>query len=196
MSTLNFIEIGIQLFTFVMVVGLSLFVMGRVSSQLTLRRRLTEQVAGQGPSLQSRSGLVRSQGVTNPFLLWVLAMASFVPPVANDYNLFFLPLAALAVWDRRDPVYVHVMMAFLLLWWQPLALPIDGRMILVFKLAGLLAVALCLSGRAGEVATERFTAENAEDAERKTEKYNPKSFLIFFLRFSLFSSLRALRPLR
>lgn len=85
-----------------------------------------------------------------PYLLWILAVATFVPPLANDYNLFFLPMAALAVWDRRDPVYVHVLMAFLLLWWQPLALPIDGRVLMAFKLSGLLAVGLCLCGRAGE----------------------------------------------
>jgi hypothetical protein len=83
-----------------------------------------------------------------PYLLWVLALATFVPPVANDYNLFFLPMAALAVWDRRDPVYVHMMMAPLLLWWQPLALPIDGRVLLAFKLTGLAAVGLSLAGRA------------------------------------------------
>jgi hypothetical protein len=83
-----------------------------------------------------------------PYLMWVLALATFVPPIANDYNLFFLPLAALAVWDRRDSACVHAMMAPMLLWWQPLALPIDGRVLLVFKLTGLVAVAFSLAGRA------------------------------------------------
>ncbi len=86
-----------------------------------------------------------------PYLLWVLALATFVPPVANDYNLFFLPMAAVAVWDRRDPLLVHLAMALLLLWWQPLLLPIGGRILLPIKLCGLAAVAVSLSERACEL---------------------------------------------
>lgn len=88
--------------------------------------------------------------IAYPYLLWVLALATFIPSVAVDYNLFFLPMAALAVWDRRDPVIVHVLMGLLLLWWQPLALPIDGRTMLVFKLLGLFAVGISLAGRIRE----------------------------------------------
>jgi hypothetical protein len=87
-----------------------------------------------------------------PYLVWLAAVATFVPPIANDYNLIFLPLAALAVWDRRDPVLVHGLMAFLLLWWQPLLLGIGPRMLFTFKLAGLAAMAVCLAGRARELA--------------------------------------------
>src|SRR5262249_39267841 len=50
-----------------------------------------------------------------PYLAWLTAAATFLPPVSNDYNLVFLPLAALALWDRRDPALVHVLMGFLLL---------------------------------------------------------------------------------
>jgi len=71
MSTLNLIEIVIQLFVFLVVVGGSLFALGRVTSQLTMRRRLSEQVAGQTQASASRAGIMRSTGVTNPFLLWV-----------------------------------------------------------------------------------------------------------------------------
>jgi hypothetical protein len=88
-----------------------------------------------------------------PFLLWLAAAATFVPAIANDYNLVFLPLAALAVWDKRDPVWVHVLMGLLLLWWQPLLLPIDARFLFVCKLLGLAAVGVSLTRRALELRT-------------------------------------------
>ena len=69
---------------------------------------------------------------------------------ANDYSLVFLPLAALAVWDRRDPLMVHVALGLLLLWWQPLALPIDARLLFVIKFLGLGAVGACLVRRASQ----------------------------------------------
>lgn len=76
-----------------------------------------------------------------PLCLWLMSLATFIPPVSNDYNLAGLPLAALAVWDRRDPVWIHILMAFALLWWQPVALPIGPGLLLFFKLAGLAGVA-------------------------------------------------------
>ena len=85
-----------------------------------------------------------------PYLLWVLALASFVPPIANDYSLVFLPLAAMAVWDRRDPLMVHVALGLLLLWWQPLAVPIDARLLFLIKFLGLGAVGACLVRRASQ----------------------------------------------
>ena len=67
---------------------------------------------------------------------------------------FGLPAAGgeLAVWDRRDPVYVHLLMALLLLWWQPLLLGIDGKLLLGFKYLGLAAVGMSLVNRAHEMA--------------------------------------------
>jgi hypothetical protein len=85
-----------------------------------------------------------------PYLLWLAALATFLPPISNDYNLFFLPLAAVAVWDRRDPVVVHLLMALLLLWWQPLLLPIGPNLLFAFKLLGFLGVTLSLLKRIGE----------------------------------------------
>ena len=79
-----------------------------------------------------------------PYLLWVVALATFVPPIANDYTLMFLPLAAVALWDRRAPVLVHVSMLCLALWWQPLGLPINGRLLILFKLGGLVSVGIML----------------------------------------------------
>ncbi len=87
-----------------------------------------------------------------PYLVWLAAAATFLPQVSYDYNLVFLPLAALAVWDRRDPVWVHVLFAFCLLWWQPLALPIGPRLLLIFKYLGLVAAAASLARRAVELA--------------------------------------------
>ncbi len=88
--------------------------------------------------------------VIYPLFLWLVAAGTFVPPISNDYNLIFLPMAALAVWDRRDPVAVHMLMALLVLWWQPLWLPIDGNLLLAFKLGGLLAVGMSIATRAAE----------------------------------------------
>jgi hypothetical protein len=85
-----------------------------------------------------------------PYLMWLTAAATFAAPVSNDYNLFFLPLAALAVWDRRDPMIVHLMMAPLLFWWQPIQLPIGADLLFVCKLIALYSVGISLTIRAGE----------------------------------------------
>lgn len=85
-----------------------------------------------------------------PYLLWLTALATFAMPYAIDYNLVPLPLAALCVWDRRDPVLVHIMMGLLLLWWQPIALDVSGNVLLVIKLGAIYAVGYCLVRRAME----------------------------------------------
>ena len=38
----------------------------------------------------------RRRQLTYPLLLWVVALGSFVPGIANDYSLVFLPLAIVA----------------------------------------------------------------------------------------------------
>jgi hypothetical protein len=83
-----------------------------------------------------------------PYLTWLVAAATYLPVVSHDYNLIFLPVAALALWDRRDPVWVHFLMALLLLWWQPFHLPVSGKLLFLFKMGGLLAVAVSLVRRA------------------------------------------------
>jgi Glycosyltransferase family 87 len=85
-----------------------------------------------------------------PYLLWVTAVATFLPSVSNDYNLVFLPLAGLTVWDRRDPVLAHVLLALMVVWWQPFLLPVGPRLLFVCKLAGVYGVAVCLVGRLTE----------------------------------------------
>ena len=98
-----------------------------------------------------------------PYFFWVVALASFVPPVANDYNLTPLPLAVLAIWNREDRWFVHVALAALLLWWQPFHFPLPatgtsplggGRIILFIKIAGLIAVAIAIVGRASKASRE------------------------------------------
>jgi hypothetical protein len=91
-----------------------------------------------------------SRRVLYPYLLWLAALATFVPRISNDYNFYYLPLVALAVWDRRDPLAVHLGMALLLLWWQPFALPIGNREFFVLKVLGFLAVTRSLVGRIRE----------------------------------------------
>jgi hypothetical protein len=103
-------------------------------------------------------------GLLFPYLVWLAAAATFLPKVSNDYNLVFLPLAVLAVWDRRDPVWVHLLMAFCLLWWQPLALPVGPKLVLAFKYFGLLAAGVSLANRAAEQASA-VAGGAADDAE-------------------------------
>ena len=91
-----------------------------------------------------------------PFLLWLTAAATFAMPYSVDYNLVVLPLAALAVWDRRDPIPVQVAMALLLVWWQPFQVPVRGELLFYIKLGGLYAVGASLAARAGESVAATF----------------------------------------
>jgi len=92
----------------------------------------------------------RREALTYPYLLWIVALATFYPPVSNDYNLCFLPLAILAAWDRRDPLLVQVSLGLFMLYWQPVFISIPGIMLLTFKFFALCAVAVLLVERAGE----------------------------------------------
>ncbi len=85
-----------------------------------------------------------------PYFLWLTALASFFPPVANDYSLVFLPLAVLASWDRRDPVWVHMALALLLLSWQPWQIDVGARVLIFGKVAAIWAVGISIVGRARE----------------------------------------------
>jgi len=91
------------------------------------------------------------QVLTYPYFTWILSLATFVPAVSNDYNLFFIPLTALAVWDRRDPIVVHIGLLLSLLWWQPLYLPIDGRIMMFIKIFAVIALAFSLSKRSRDL---------------------------------------------
>jgi hypothetical protein len=98
-----------------------------------------------------RMSQVREPGaLVFPYFLWLAAAATYGMPQSLDYNLVPLPLAALAVWDRRDGIGVHICLALLLIWWQPFALPVAAEILLVVKLVGLYAVGGSLAFRAGE----------------------------------------------
>ncbi|HLJ95848.1 MAG TPA: glycosyltransferase family 87 protein [Gemmataceae bacterium] len=103
-----------------------------------------------------------------PYLLWLAAAATFLPPISIDYNLVFLPLACIAVWDRRDPVAVHLCMAFTLLWAQPIGVPIGPVLLLGFKYLTLAAVAVSLANRAQEQA-----ALGSKDGARAVDADEP-----------------------
>jgi hypothetical protein len=95
----------------------------------------------------------RGERARLPFLLFLLAAATFVLPVAYDYSLIFLPPAALAVWDRRDPLALQLLFGALLLWWQPFALPaVSPLALFAAKLAGLAATGWALVRRVGKEA--------------------------------------------
>jgi hypothetical protein len=87
-----------------------------------------------------------------PYFLWLAGAGTFFSPQAFDYNLLFLPLAALAAWDRRDPLLVSLLMGSALLWLQPFGLPFDPFLMMGFKLACVLALAVSLHTRCVELA--------------------------------------------
>lgn len=100
-----------------------------------------------------------------PCFLWCLALATFLPPVSNDYNLIVLPLLAMAVWDRRDRAWVHCLLLPLLLWGQPFHLPfLPAKLIFGIKLAGLAALGLALRARAQEEAGRHDATSHSQEA--------------------------------
>jgi len=57
--------------------------------------------------------------------------------------------------ERGDKWSVHLAFAALLLWWQPIGLPIPGRIIMFIKLAALIAVAVSLLDLAADLTSQR-----------------------------------------
>jgi Glycosyltransferase family 87 len=94
-----------------------------------------------------RAGDARRREVELPFLLWTAALATFVPSNSYDYNLVFLPLAVLAVWDARDGWLAQLALFFGALVLQPFRLPLSGNVVLPLKLLVLLAVGRALVSR-------------------------------------------------
>lgn len=95
--------------------------------------------------------LRRDAGVfTYPLLLWVCAVASFVPIIANDYSLVFYPLTVLACADIRDPWAARLGIASSLLTWQPFVVPISPWIVLASKLFGVAGVGVSLWHRVSQ----------------------------------------------
>jgi hypothetical protein len=61
-----------------------------------------------------------------------------------------LPIATLAVWDRRDRLVVHLAILASILWSQPFWLPINGDILLGLKLGALYAVGAIIASRAAD----------------------------------------------
>jgi hypothetical protein len=89
--------------------------------------------------------------VLYPYLLWLAALATFGLPYAIDYNLAILPIATLAVWDRRDRWWVNLLILASVAWSQPFMLPINGQVVLCLKLGAIYAVGACIASRASEI---------------------------------------------
>ena len=83
----------------------------------------------------------RRADLSYPYYLCDVALATFVPPVSNDYNLCFLAIGAMLgeSWDRRDPLLASVAIGLMFLWWQPIEIMIAVKPLLLFKLLGLVA---------------------------------------------------------
>jgi hypothetical protein len=113
-----------------------------------------------------------SRSLAFPLFAWLTAAATFAMPYSNDYNLVTLPVAALAVWDRRDRVWVHMAMGLLLLWWQPVMLSAGGGLLLTIKTGGLLAVGVSLCARAREVETDSSMPFSAEQGVQEGEGHS------------------------
>jgi len=75
-----------------------------------------------------------------PYLLWLAAMGTLVNATAYDYSLLFLPLAALAAWDARDPWRVQCCLLPAVAWWWPFYLGLGGLPLLLVKVAGVFLV--------------------------------------------------------
>jgi len=71
MSLATLLEIGVQLFTFIIVVGVSASLLGRAATQMDVRRRLDQQMSPRAAAPVAGSPLLKSTQVTNRFLLWV-----------------------------------------------------------------------------------------------------------------------------
>jgi len=125
-----------------------------------LARLRTQAFAGivLGPALVATSWRVfrcsNAAKLTYPYLLFILSLASFVPEIANDYSLAFLPLATACVLSARDGRIVLGLMVLALVVWQPVALSFDfagfGLTLLAIKVGWLYAVAGSLILRARE----------------------------------------------
>ena len=102
-----------------------------------------------------------------PVLLWTLAAATFVPKVSNDYNLVFLPMAMLAVWDRRDPFPVQAGLVLACLVLQPVAFPLSHTVIFGFKILGLILTSYCVARRLSDLPTTP-----SDPVERATEGFH------------------------
>ena len=102
-----------------------------------------------------------------PYLLWVVAAATYLPAIANDYNLLFLVAAMLASWDRRDSWWVHASLTAAIVCLQPLGLPLNHTLVWSVKVLALVAVGHSIARRMSEQAVLEAASERpAVEVER------------------------------
>lgn len=70
------------------------------------------------------------------YLLWIIAAATFLPPVSNDYNLAPLPLAFLANWQGKSKLN-YLTLLCMVLWCEPVGFPANANIMLLAKLGAL-----------------------------------------------------------
>lgn len=81
-----------------------------------------------------------SDALLAPMLLWIIAAATFLPPVSNDYNLLPLMVAVVALWNGRHVGnWLTLIAVFICV--QPVGTRLDGEAMFAYKLISLLGVA-------------------------------------------------------
>jgi hypothetical protein len=89
--------------------------------------------------------------LTYPLLLWICAVASCVPIIANDYSLVFYPLAVVACADIHDRWLARIGIVASLLFWQPFVIPISPWIVLSSKLLAIAGVGVSLWQRVAQI---------------------------------------------
>jgi hypothetical protein len=79
-----------------------------------------------------------------PFLLWLAAMATMISPIAQDYNLLFIPLAVLSAWSATDSWRVQLCVGLVLLWWQPFFIGVANLPWLLLKVVSVILVGILI----------------------------------------------------
>ncbi|MBX3389148.1 MAG: DUF2029 domain-containing protein [Phycisphaeraceae bacterium] len=93
-----------------------------------------------------------------PFLFWVVSGATFLLPIANDYNLIFLPLALLCVLGFRfcgvskSEKVAAVLFLLSLPWLQPFRMSIDPYVMTALKLCCLASAGFAIHARCASLA--------------------------------------------
>jgi hypothetical protein len=82
-----------------------------------------------------------------PFFLWLAAMATMISPIAQDYNLLFIPLAVLSAWSATDSWRIQLCVCLVLLWWQPFFIGLANLPWLLLKVISVALVGVLIVRR-------------------------------------------------